>query len=606
MAKSITKISIAARFAAVVCCTTLRADWAPNFQPGSYPYNFGPSSLVPRWSEVNAGEWTFNYEGAIERAKSEGSYTLLLFAGMWWCPHCQALEKNVLTTDAFAEYVKEQGYYLAALDFPYRDGHSMWTWLWDPGYREANGIGGWTPQQIADEYIRRFEFQAQMHSPTGATTTNNNVLVEISPDGSTTNLAVYADAPTTVYRRVGYPTIIVIDPNGNEAGRFSYNMNIDPSEALEYVINNIESIKVAEYSELFANPGAGGIEGASAQVYDAVLTDASGVPVGIATFKTAKKSATRGTIAVSGSIQIGGGRKILVKGVATGAEGEQILLTKSTAAAAARVVIGTEGVAGFFTDGTANYLVQGARNPFTARDAAAKARASGLQKGFWTFALSNADSGELLGRGYSSFSAAYGTRGKFKVAGTLGDGSAVQLTAQALVGEGGKILVPVIGKKGSYALMIELKGGALSAVKGVDGWKGTKTSAKWSPDAVMAPGPGAGTVPEVMYLQIGGLDSGETVAGLPLAVSPVDDTILSNGRTWTGTKGITDLKVTFKRTDGTFKGTFNVYVQDGGRTKKLRATVSGVVVDGVPYGAAVIKNKISWPVKFAGSCGGGC
>ena len=210
---------VAGAFAiALACNMTVKADWAPDFKPGIL--KVGPSALVPKWSAVNAGEWTFNYEGALAKAKAEGKYTLLLFAGMWWCPHCQSLEENVLVKDGFKQYVAEHGYYLAALDYPFRDGHSMWTWLWDPAYRAANGIGDWTPQQIADEYVKRFEYQELMHTEGTAVTTNNNVLVEISADGTTTNLAVYAANPTTVYRRVVYPTIIVIDPDGNEAGRF--------------------------------------------------------------------------------------------------------------------------------------------------------------------------------------------------------------------------------------------------------------------------------------------------------------------------------------------------------------------------------------------------
>ena len=69
---------------------------------------------------------------------------------------------------------------------------------------------------------------------------------------------------------------------------------------------------------------------------------------------------------------------------------------------------------------------------------------------------------------------------------------------------------------------------------------------------------------------------------------------------------MTDLKVTFKPKDGTFKGTFNVYVTDGGKTRKLKANVSGVVVDGVPYGTAVIRAVGTWAVRLLGSCGGGC
>ena len=595
--------NIAVGIFAIVFAYTMnaKADWAPDFKPGT-PYNFGPSALVPKWSEVKAGEWTFNYEGALTKAKAEGKYTLMLFAGLWWCPHCQALEANVLQKDAFKQYVAERGYYLTALDFPYRDGHTMWTWLWDPAYRAANGIGDWTPAQIADEYVKRFEFQELMHSEGSATTTNNNVLVEISADGTTTNLAVYAANPKTVYRRVGYPTIIVIDPEGNEAGRFSYSMRTDPAVGLSYVIDEIEAIRTGGSSDLFVKPGVGGVEGAAAQTYDSVLTDASGVPMGVATFKTARKART-GAIKVTGRIQISGGRATTLTGVTAGTEGEKILLSKTGSQVTASVTIGTDGLVGSYNDGTATYTVQGARNPFRAKDAAATARAATFQKNFWTFALANAGDG---GSGYSAFSVATATKGKVKVTGYLGDGSKVMVSAQALFGENGKVLVPVIGKNRVFSMLLEFDNWKLSAVKGVSGWKTTKSAGVWSPDAIFSVNSGAGVVPETMYLQIEGFNSAAGVGGKQVVVSPVDDAVLSNGRKWAGTKGISDLNVTFVQKDGTFKGSFNIYVTDGARPKKIRANVSGVVINGVPYGTAVIRNVATWALKLAGLCGGGC
>ncbi len=595
--------SIAANVFAIMlaCAMTVKADWAPDFKPGT-PYNFGPSALVPKWSAVNPGEWTFNYEGALAKAKAEGKYTLLLFAGMWWCPHCQSLEANVLQKNAFKQYVAERGYYLAALDFPYRDGHTMWTWLWDPAYRAANGIGDWTPQQIADEYVKRFEFQNLMHSEGSATTTNNNILVEISADGMTTNLAVYAANPTTVYRRVGYPTIIVIDSEGNEAGRFSYSMRTDPAVGLSYVIDEIEAIRTGGSSDLFVKPGVGGVEGAAAQTYDSVLTDASGVPMGVATFKTARKART-GAIKVTGRIQISGGRATTLTGVTDGTEGERILLSKTGSQVTASVTIGTDGLVGSYNDGTATYTVQGARNPFRAKDAAATARAATFQKNFWTFALANAGDG---GSGYSAFSVATVTKGKVKVTGYLGDGSKVMVSAQALFGENGKVLVPVIGKNRVFSMLLEFDNWKLSAVKGVSGWKTTKSAGVWSPDAIFSVNSGAGVVPETMYLQLEGFSSAAGVGGKQVVVSPVDDAVISNGRKWAGTKGISDLNVTFVQKNGTFKGSFSIYVTDGTRPRKLRVNVSGAVVNGVPYGTAVIRNVATWALKLAGSCGGGC
>ena len=586
----------------LACTISVKADWAPDFKPGIL--KVGPSALVPKWSAVNAGEWTFNYEGALAKAKAEGKYTLLLFAGMWWCPHCQSLEENVLVKDEFKQYVAEHGYYLAALDFPFRDGHSMWTWLWDPAYRAANGIGDWTPQQIADEYVKRFEYQELMHTEGTAITTNNNVLVEISADGTTTNLAVYAANPTTVYRRVVYPTIIVIDPDGNEVGRFDYDKKIDPAVGLGYVIDEIEALRTGGSSDLFVKPGVGGVEGAVAQTYDAVLTDMGGVPVGVATFKTARRSARTGESKVTGRVQISGDRTVALAGVTYGAEGEKILLSKNGAKAMASITIGADGVIGSYTDGETTYMVQGARNPFLAKDSVAVARAATLKKGYWTFALANAGGS---GSGFSTFSVATAAKGKVKVTGFLGDGSRVALSAQALFGENGKVLVPVIAKKRAFSMLLEFDNWKLSAVKGISGWKSMKSEGMWPSDAIFAADSGAGAVPEIMYLQIGGgFNSAAGVGGKQIAVSPVDDAVLLNGRRWTGTKGITDLNMMFYPKDGTFNGSFYIYVTDGGKTKKLRANVSGVVIDGVPYGTAVIRRIGVWPVKLAGVCGGGC
>ena len=101
-----------------------------------------------------------------------------------------------------------------------------------------------------------------------------------------------------------------------------------------------------------------------------------------------------------------------------------------------------------------------------------------------------------------------------------------------------------------------------------------------------------------MYLQIEGFNPAAGLGGKAVAVSPVGDAVASNGRTWTGTKGVTDLKVTFNQEDGTFKGAFYVSVTEGGRSKRLRAAVNGVVVNGVPHGTAVMRNVGAWAVKF--------
>ena len=55
--------------------------------------------------------------------------------------------------------------------------------------------------------------------------------------------------------------------------------------------------------------------------------------------------------------------------------------------------------------------------------------------------------------------------------------------------------------------------------------------------------------------------------------------------------------VTLKK-DGTFTGSFKVYYIAGGKLKTVTVNVSGVVINGVGYGAATVK-KISGSVAVS-------
>ena len=58
------------------------------------------------------------------------------------------------------------------------------------------------------------------------------------------------------------------------------------------------------------------------------------------------------------------------------------------------------------------------------------------------------------------------------------------------------------------------------------------------------------------------------------------------------------LKLTYKAKDGTFKGSFKAYADVGGKPKATTVKVSGVVVDGIGYGAATVKKVGGVPVKI--------
>jgi len=189
-----------------------------------------PSAIVPEWTGAAPGVWTQDYEAALAAAQTDGKYAIVLFSGMWWCPHCQALEDNVLSTDAWRQYVEANGFYLSVIDFPYRDGYSNFCWLWDADYL-ADKCGGMTLEEGTNTVYRRYAVQDSFSVP-GAQEQTVNLY---DADGTVTN--------TITYHRVGYPTMIVVAPSGARAGRFSISKT---AASLDYVTNRIEQIKMAD------------------------------------------------------------------------------------------------------------------------------------------------------------------------------------------------------------------------------------------------------------------------------------------------------------------------------------------------------------------------
>ena len=58
------------------------------------------------------------------------------------------------------------------------------------------------------------------------------------------------------------------------------------------------------------------------------------------------------------------------------------------------------------------------------------------------------------------------------------------------------------------------------------------------------------------------------------------------------------LKLTVRVKDGTFSGSFKVYVDNRGKLKSVTVSVAGVVVEGVGYGTASIKKVGTIPVTI--------
>ncbi|MDD2228194.1 MAG: thioredoxin family protein [Candidatus Cloacimonetes bacterium] len=68
-------------------------------------------------SDIDTSEWITNYEAALKTAKKTNRPVLVNFTGSDWCSWCIKLVKEVFSQDEFLDYAKEN-LVLLKLDFP--------------------------------------------------------------------------------------------------------------------------------------------------------------------------------------------------------------------------------------------------------------------------------------------------------------------------------------------------------------------------------------------------------------------------------------------------------------------------------------------------------
>ncbi len=214
-------------------------------------YDVKPSGICPAWSGAEPGVWTQDYAAATNAAAQAGKPVIVMTTGMWWCPHCQALERKVLSQKAWADFVGDIGAYLVALDFPYRGtvsdaeshktadfdvrtqrpGWGFQCWLYNEEYRAANGLLDADVFKLIEE--RNYAWQNSLGLPTATTVTIGN----------------WDATGTITYRRVGYPTLLVLGPDGRVRGRPPCTVTADSwavEDACEYVIGNVRTVLLSD------------------------------------------------------------------------------------------------------------------------------------------------------------------------------------------------------------------------------------------------------------------------------------------------------------------------------------------------------------------------
>lgn len=105
--------------------------------------------------------WTTNAPTALEQAKSEGKRVLMNFTGSDWCIWCKRLDGEVFSTKEFQSYAKEN-LVLLKLDFPNRSQQPQWEVDQNKALAEKYGIEGFPTILVLNadgEEIARLGYQ---------------------------------------------------------------------------------------------------------------------------------------------------------------------------------------------------------------------------------------------------------------------------------------------------------------------------------------------------------------------------------------------------------------------------------------------------------------
>ena len=158
--------------------------------------------MRPAYTGAELGKWTMDLDAAKAKAKAENRHVIVYWTGVWWCPHCQALEAKVILQDAWQEFKKD--FYMVMMDFPARDNVSYNSWLRTEDYYTEAGL---TKEQAEADQQARYWIQDAYAAPGAAVNT--------------------AAGPDLNYHRIGYPTLMILRPDGSVAGRYATSYRAD-------------------------------------------------------------------------------------------------------------------------------------------------------------------------------------------------------------------------------------------------------------------------------------------------------------------------------------------------------------------------------------------
>jgi len=325
----------------------------------------------------------------------------------------------------------------------------------------------------------------------------------------------------------------------------------------------------------------------AASEYNGYLYSGNGDAKGSIQIKVGKPNKNTRQASVKATVLLNG-KKISLKAAENGkaevaAGGPTSVSLVGRGADACSVKFGQYGLSGRY----GVYDIDGARNLFVSKDKEEQRSANGLLEDYLGPVNVVWDGG--------SASVAIAKKGKAKATGSLAGGAKISASGMFLCGEK-FCCVPVVAQKSPVAFNVWIDEAGTVAAIGLDG----DVIAAGAPESLRAGSKFSCSGESPLW----GLIKGRALTEyLPDGVD-----VVQSGTRWTLPKagklsmknGVVDdskagenpsaLKLTYKAKDGSFKGSFKVYADNGGRLKATTVNVTGVMVGGVGYGTASVKN----------------
>lgn len=343
-----------------------------------------------------------------------------------------------------------------------------------------------------------------------------------------------------------------------------------------------------------------------AATYNAYLVDpATGAAAGTIRVKAGKPSRKTGASKLTVTVTLAGRKKATLRG----ATADGAFRARAADGTALDILLGLRSVTGTY----GRYLIDGSRDFFAAKDGDSKALAAAALsrwRGTYAAAWQNGGAG-----GWNALSFTVKEKGKVKVTGALAGGSRVSAAVSLVVGPvGGADTRLLVGESDcAVAVNWTRRGASVSCVlwlcaDGTVSCEGLPEGCDPIAARVPAsPALKAGATflidPDGMSARMPGLLAEALPDGVPVRVKGSAFDIAKAGKV-TLRKGVPDLsgagenpaglKLKYAAKTGLYRGFFTAYTFSGGKLRKRRVSVAGVLIDGAGYGTACLKGVGAW------------